>query len=142
MLHTPLAPGNRGCRTPTSGVLSTRIYELAGDGIWVAYFPDGIGSVPSANASRLLYRDGHGTRTFGPDEIEPTFAPGFGTVITVVLARSDSMGETFSLVLPPIEAPRATGLCVPLRAVAIKSLQEEPDRQDYTVATLTGELST
>jgi hypothetical protein len=142
MLHTRLAPGNCGRRTLVSGVLSTRIYELAGDGIWVAYFPDGIGSVPSADASRLLYRDVHGTRTFGSDEIQQTFAPGFGTVITVVLARSGDTDETFSLVLPPIRPARAIGLCVPLRAIALKTLQGEPHRQQYTVTTLNGELST
>jgi hypothetical protein len=112
----------------------------------VAYFPDGIGSVPSPDRSRLLYRDAHGTRTFGSHGIETTLVPGFGTVITFALARTVDMSETFSLILPPIMPPRAIGSPVSFRAFAVKTLQRarlhpsgEPQLEEYTVTALTGQ---
>ena len=146
MLHTQLLPDpSARRRSRAARPAAHSIYDLHGDGIWVGYFPDGFESVLRTRAPRLLYRDGYGMRTYGPAEIETTEVPGVGTVITVQLSRTLDLVETFSVILPAVEAPEVVGLPASLRVVAVRTvrhvgthLPEAPQRQTYAVKVLTG----
>lgn len=146
MLHTQLAPDNSARRQPRAGrPIAHSVYDLHGGGIWVGYFPDGFESVSRSRAARLLYRDAYGMRTYGPGEIETTEVPGVGTIITVQLTRTLDLVETFSLILPAVEAPKVIGLPASLRTLAVRTVRhigarpaEEPQREMYAVKVLTG----
>ena len=147
MLHTHLLPDTAARRRPfVRDVVPPKSYDLNGDGIWVAYFPDGLGSCPVADGARLIYRDARGTRTFGSSEIDTAEAPGFGTVVTVVLNRALDTDETFSLILPSIEPFQVTGLPVSLRTFAVTTMHRSGvnavghrQREMYSLTTLTGQ---
>lgn len=146
MLHTQLLPDTSARRRPRAArPVAHSIYDLHGEGIWVGYFADGLESVPHTRAARLLYRDGYGMRTYGPAEIETTEVPGVGTVITVLLSRTLDLVETFSVILPAVEAPKVIGLPASLRVVAVRTVRhvgthppEAHQRQTYAVKVLTG----
>jgi hypothetical protein len=147
MLHTQLLPDTSARRRPRAARPAAHsVYDLHGDGIWVGYFPDGLESVPRARAARFLYRDRFGLRTYGPTETETTEVPGVGTVVTVVLSRTVDLVETFSLILPAVEAPKVVGLPASLRTLAVRTVRHagpdpaEQQRQMYAVTMLTGHL--
>ena len=146
MLHTQLAPDTSARRQPRAArPIAHSIYDLHGGGIWVGYFPDDFESASHSRAARLLYRDAYGMRTYGPGEIEATEVPGIGTIITVLLNRTLDLVETFSLILPTVEAPKVIGLPASLRTLAVRTVRhagarpaDEPQLQMYAVKVLTG----
>jgi hypothetical protein len=146
MLHTQLLPDRfaRRHRKPARP-LAHSVYDLHGSGIWVGYFPNGFESARGTRSARLMYRDAHGMRTYGPKEIETTEVPGVGTVVTVLLSRTVDLVESLSLILPAVESSHVVGLPASLRTLAVRTVRHEgghptgaPQRQMYAVTALTG----
>lgn len=135
--------------TAAASVKSPNQYQLSGEGISVAYFPDGFGPVLAGPDGPvcMTYQDSAHKLAFRRAEINEVDVPDMGTVLSVVLDRSVDLGDTtFSLLLPSIELPDQLGASTRVEALGVTTahrtfLAGKAQRETYMVAQLYGEAT-
>jgi hypothetical protein len=96
-------PASSEVAAEAAAITSPNQYHLSGDGISVSYFPDGLGPIGPAGATRLIYQDGSQQLKFTSDELRIVPVEDLGTWISVTLVRTVDTGYTsFSLLLPEV----------------------------------------
>ena len=123
-------------------------YHLLGDGIRIAYYPDGgAGPIKINGPTVLEYEDDEQLREFGPDEVRVVASADLGTYVSATLTTARDVGSTTATLLLPkvmLGPEESTAVNTKLITTCHNSGVGAPDarqRDHYTVTALTGEAS-
>jgi hypothetical protein len=121
-------------------------YHLHGEGISVAYYPDGFGPILEGRGPlHLVYQDAFRSLAFYGDEVRTVQVPDLGTVISVTIVETVDTGYTsFSLLIPDVDLPtdqssvfiHTEGITTVHRIFV--ALIGHPQSETYTVSSLNG----
>lgn len=137
--------------TAAVGPLSTvppNAYHLTGDGITVAYFPDGSGPPRPDGRIHMVYQDAAGTLTFTDSEVRVVDVQDLGEIASVTIRPEIDTGmTTFSLLIPTVALPTPAsaasitteGITTVYRGGVL--VLGRPQRETYVVTALVGEAS-
>jgi hypothetical protein len=119
-------------------------YYLQGNGISVAYFPNGFGPPHTNGPLHFTYRDSVRSLAFYGDEVRLVEVPDLGAIVSVTIVPSVDTGPTtFSLVVPDVGMPEHGS--VDIATFGVTTMDHvlfgaigHPQRQTYAVTQLTG----
>jgi hypothetical protein len=123
-------------------------YHLSGEGIAVAYYPNGIGPIMIERGPIcFVYQDAYRAKSFTREEVRIDQSSDLGTIVSVTLQSSiDAGGTTFSVLLPAVRLPAGLGSASPIKTVGITTTHRTflagpgPGQQEnYSVAQLAGD---
>jgi hypothetical protein len=121
-------------------------FHLAGEGVAVSYYPDGVGPVRKDGPICLIYQDAARTLSFTRNEVRADVSPDIGTIVSVTLSRTVDLGSTsFSLLVPDVRLPEpATSAAI--HTVAVTTVHRTflfgpgpGQQQTYTTTELSGD---
>ena len=123
-------------------------YHLTGDGITVAYFPDGFGPPRADGRVHVIYQDAAGTLTFLDSAVWVVNVQDLGEIVSVTIRPTIDTGmTTFSLLIPTVALPTPASAAA-IVTQGITTLHRggalalgRPQRETYVVTTLGGEAS-
>jgi hypothetical protein len=127
-------------------VTSPNQYHLYGDGISVAYYPDGFGPIIEPRGPlNLVYQDAYRSLPFYGEEVRTVEVPDLGTVVSVTIAEAVDTGSTsFSLLIPVVDMPTGQS-SVYIQTEGITTVHRifvgligHPQSETYTVIPLNG----
>jgi len=127
----------------TERFASPVVYELAGGGVAISYFPKSGGGPAS-----FTYHDSHRTENFVGDQIRTTAIPDLGSVVSVTIVPTVDRGSTsFSVLIPDINLPNRPGASTPVFTDGITTVHKfsippsQGQSETYTVTPLLGTAS-
>jgi hypothetical protein len=121
--------------------------DVLGHSIRISYYPGGAGPLTTDGPIILAYHDAQQTLTFRRTQTEVVPVAGLGTCVTVTIRPTvDADSTTATLLVPGVVL--AAGQPARVQAELITTLHHGPDsgfgdpqRDHYTVTSLTGEAS-
>ena len=121
-------------------------YHLRGEGISVAYYPDGFGPVPEGRGPlHVVYQDAFRSLAFYGEEARTVKVSDLGTVVSMTIVETVDTGYTsFSLLVPNVDLP-ADPSSVSINTEGITTIHRifvaligHPQSESYTVTPLNG----
>ena len=121
-------------------------YHLRGEGISVAYYPDGFGPILEGRGPlHVVYQDAFRSLAFYGEEARTFAVPDLGTVVSVTIVKTVDTGSTsFSLLVPDIDLPTDQS-SVSINTEGITTIHRvfvarigHPQSESYTVTPLNG----
>ena len=121
-------------------------YHLRGEGISVAYYPDGFGPILEGRGPlHVVYQDAFRSLAFYGEEARTFTVPDLGTVVSVTIVKTVDTGYTsFSLLVPDVDLPTDPS-SVSINTEGITTIHRifvarigHPQSESYTVTPLNG----
>jgi len=121
-------------------------YHLRGEGMSIAYYPDGFGPILEGRGPlRLVYQDAFRSLAFYGEEARTFTVSDLGTVVSVTIVKTVDTGYTsFSLLVPDVDLSADPG-SVSINTEGITTIHRifaarisHPQSESYTVTPLNG----
>lgn len=132
---------------PIAGGGSPNQYHLRGDGVRISYYPAGAGPLTVDGPIILTYQDAHGSKVFRGEQAQVVDVEQLGTCVTVTLKIVVDEGSvTSTVVIPTVVLPAGGSTTVETQLITTSHQLfltglGHPQRDHYTVTSLTGEAS-
>jgi len=136
-----------GAETAQPDLREPNQYHLSGEGIAVAYYPEGIGPITKRGPICFFYQDAYLVKSFTREEVRIDQSSDLGTIVSVTLQLSiDAGSTTFSVLLPAVRLPTGLESASPIKTVGITTTHRTfltgpgPGQQEnYSVTQLAGD---
>lgn len=137
--------------TTTADALPTvppNSYHLTGNGITVAYYPDGFGPPQADGRVHMIYQDANGTLAFMDSDVRVLNNTDLGEVASVTIRPTVDTGRTtFSLLIPAVALSTPASVAA-ISTVGITTVHRSgvlalgrSQRDTYVITTLAGEAA-